>query len=406
MDTTIPLNNGLHELACGVLVSRIERPATAIDVAALLTTATADNASVTPFGGRRSIATGNAVSTAPIGLDTTGITGIISYEPADLTVSVRSGTSFAEVQSELAKHGQELAIDVPNPALSTVGGVVATGFAGPRKLRAGSLRDLLIGCEYVRGDGMLAKAGGMVVKNVSGYEIPRFLHGSWGSLAVLTSVNLKVAPIGRADGTVVSSFDTLVEAVDAASNLIAAEPLLEACTVTDFDGVCRVSARFVGRANAVEQTLGTIQNRLGAGSTVLETDESRAYWQAQVDQFAESTERVVVAFGTRARDVAALAAAMNETFSDLPGRRVMVSPGTGVLRVSYPVRSATASESLMALTGIAKAQGATWVVESAPVAQRSQVTQWGPEPDGIAVMRAVKAQFDPTGILNTGRLFI
>src|SRR5699024_1400043 len=124
-----------------------------------------------------------------------------SYEPADLTASFHAGTTLAEVNDILGEQGQELPLDMPQADRATIGGLVATGFYGPRRLGSGTLKDLLIGCAYVRGDGLVAKAGGMLVKNVSGFEISRLLHGSWGSLAGLTSINLKVVPKPKADFT-------------------------------------------------------------------------------------------------------------------------------------------------------------------------------------------------------------
>ena len=157
----------------------------------------------------------------------------MSWEPADLVLSVRAGTTFAEVQPELGEHGQEIPIDVAYPERATIGGLIATGFAGPRRLRSGSFRDLLIGCEYVRGDGLVANAGGMVVKNVSGFEIPRFLHGSWGALAVLTTVNLKVTPKPRHDGTILALSGPRHEAVACGCSTAVSAVAIDRCVHGD-----------------------------------------------------------------------------------------------------------------------------------------------------------------------------
>lgn len=394
-----------HELAPGVFVDEIVRVESSGQLADMLGSASTRGESVIPFGGRRSLATGNPADSARWGLDITGLSGIIAYEPADLTLSVRAGTMVAEIQQSLEQAGQELPIDVPYPDETTIGGLVATGFAGPRRLRSGSLRDLLIGCEFVRGDGLLAKAGGMVVKNVSGFEIPRFLHGSWGALAVLTSVNLKVTPMARADGTLVAGFASIGDAISAAQASIAAEASMESCVVTsDGDGV-RVAARAVGRDGAVSAMLDSFAHSLGSESERLESATSRTYWQDLANQYAEDSSSVVIAMSIRPRDIQSLALRLNEVCSGF-GARTQVSPGTGSLRSVIPYDEVHSSRCLAEIIGVAMELDAPYVLESAPLSLRSAVLTWGVEPEGIGVMRSVKRQFDPSNVLNPGRLFL
>lgn len=400
MPMSIHDTTNAHELATGVFADEVVAVESGSRLADFLREATAANHSVIPFGGRRSLATGNPTEPARFGLDLTGLTGILSYEPADLTLSVRAGTTLADIQRALGEGGQELPIDVPFPDVTTIGGLVATGFVGPRRLRSGSLRDLLIGCEFVRGDGLLAKAGGMVVKNVSGFEIPRFLHGSWGALAVLTSVNLKVTPMARADGTLLAAFDDVGLAIDAAHRLIAAEPSIEACVVTsDRDGV-RVSARSVGRAGAVAASLDSFAQCLGSEVARLEVEESRAFWRELVNQYAEDNSKTVLALGARPRDIRALATRIGDVTAG-DESAIQVSPGLGSLRIMTPTDGEDLATGIVAL---AAADGANYVLESASPALRSSLPTWGAEPEGIEVMRSVKRQFDPGGILNPGRL--
>jgi len=394
-----------QKLADGVFVNEIVRIESSEQLADLLADATARNQTAIPFGGRRSLATGNPADSARWGLDITGLRGIIAYEPADLTLSVRAGTSLAEIQHVLAEAGQELPIDIPHPDETTIGGLVATGFAGPRRLRSGSLRDLLIGCEFVRGDGLQAKAGGMVVKNVSGFEIPRFLHGSWGALAVLTSVNLKVTPMARADGTLLGGFASIGDAISAAQALNAAEASIEACVVTsDGDGV-RLAARAVGRDGAVSAMLDSFARCLGSESERLESATSRTYWQDLASQYAEDSSSVIVAMSIRPRDIQSLAHRLNEAGSRF-GARTQVSPGIGSLRIVIPYDEVHSSRCLAEIIGVAMELDVPYVLESAPLSLRSTVPTWGVEPEGIDVMRSVKRQFDPSNVLNPGRLFL
>ncbi|MBA3274741.1 MAG: FAD-binding oxidoreductase [Chloroflexia bacterium] len=400
MPTPVNDTTNARELAAGVHVDEIVTVESGPQLADVLREATVNNHSVIPFGGRRSLATGNPAGPAKFGLDLTGLSGILSYEPADLTLSVRAGTTLAEIQKTLGESGQELPIDVPFPEVTTVGGLAATGFAGPRRLRSGSLRDLLIGCEFVRGDGLLAKAGGMVVKNVSGFEIPRFLHGSWGALAVLISVNLKVTPLARADGTLHARFDGLDTAIQAVHRLIAEEPSIEACVVTSDPHGVLVAARAVGRPGAVAASLDSFAQRLGSEIARLEAEQSRAFWQDLVNRHAEDDSKIVLAIGARPRDVGSLATRIGDITAGHDAT-IQVSTGLGSLRIVIPANGEDLATGIAAL---ATADGASYVLESASPALRLSLPTWGTEPEGIEVMRSVKREFDPGGILNPGRL--
>ena len=394
------------ELVSGLRADRIERVATVDEVSGLLRAAGEASETVAPFGGKRSLGTGSDKVSATHGMDLTGLSGVLAYEPADLTVSVRTGTTWAEIQRVLGEQGQELPLDIPDPERTTVGGVVATGFAGARRLRSGTLKDLLIGCEFVRGDGMVAKAGGMVVKNVSGFEIPRFLHGSWGALAVVTSVNLKVVPKPRADGTLVSTGHAWSEAIELARSLVGGESPVEAVAVEIDGGQASIAVRATGRASAVTSTLGSARSAVDGREDLTRLDgaDSTGYWQGLVDGYSEDDGRIVVALACRPQEVSGVVEKLVEAAS---GASISVMPGYGGVRVRLDAADdVTSAGALRSLTGAATNAGASYVIESAPVDLRGEFKAWGEEPDGISVMRAVKAQFDPNGVLNPGRLIV
>jgi glycolate oxidase FAD binding subunit len=124
--------------------------------------------------------------------------GIVTYDPADLTVTVGAGTTCAELSAVLAAEGQECALD-PADGAATVGGVLATGLSGHRRLRQGPLRDRVLEVRFVAADGRVVKAGGPTVKNVSGYDLPRLLVGSLGTIGVIVQTTLRCQP--RAETT-------------------------------------------------------------------------------------------------------------------------------------------------------------------------------------------------------------
>ena len=140
-------------------------------------------------------------------LDVTGLSGIVTHNPGDMTVEVRAGTPFAALQDELAQHHQRVAVDPARAAEgATLGGLFATADSGPRSLQYGSLRDLVIGATVVLPDGTTAHSGGHVIKNVAGYDLTKVLHGAHGTLAVIAGLVLRLHPApavhahrGRAD---------------------------------------------------------------------------------------------------------------------------------------------------------------------------------------------------------------
>ena len=129
-------------------------------------------------------------------LDTRGYAGIVAYEPTELVVSAKCGTSLAELEATLAANQQMLPFEPPHfGAMATVGGCVAAGLSGPRRASAGALRDFVLGVKLVDGRGQVLAFGGQVMKNVAGYDVSRLIAGSLGTLGVIAEVSLKVAPI-------------------------------------------------------------------------------------------------------------------------------------------------------------------------------------------------------------------
>ncbi|MEA2598117.1 MAG: glycolate oxidase binding subunit, partial [Thermomicrobiales bacterium] len=198
---------------------RIVEPERPSDVAEVLADAAAEGLAVTPIGGGTSLGLGNVPERLDIGLSTNRLRGIIDYEPADLTLSVAAGSPFADVQAVLAEHGQTLPIEVPHPDRATIGGLIATALAGPRRYGAGTLRDLLIGVSAAHPSGTVTKAGGMVVKNVTGFDLMRLYLGSLGTLGVLVSANFKVLPLPRFEATLLVTYSALAPALDAANRI-------------------------------------------------------------------------------------------------------------------------------------------------------------------------------------------
>ncbi len=378
------------------MISETVQPESAAEVAEILRAANDSGRPVIPIGGGTSLHTGNVTTEPYTGVDMRGLTGVREYHPTDLTASFRAGTTLAEVRDTLAEHGQELPVDLVAPDTATIGGMVATGFAGPRRLGSGTLKDLIIGAEYVRGDGLVAKAGGMLVKNVSGYEIPRFLHGSWGSLAVITAINLKVIPKPKADVSFSHHEASLEAALDGQLGMLRHHPGVVALVTSRCDEGWATTARLVGRASSVHAQIQGFRDELGSDTIVREGSQP---WDGHNARWSAPDGTVQVLIGGRTATLRDLTLAL-ATHQAIVG--LAVSLGTGSLRVAFSSDQLSRTNFETMLAG----KLLTWTVESAPAAWRGSASIWGPAREDASLAQAIKSEFDPANILNRGRLFI
>jgi glycolate oxidase FAD binding subunit len=344
---------------------------------------------VIPVGGGTYLSTGISTEHEYLLLDLSPLNGVENYIPTDMTASFRAGTPVVDVRAALAANGQELSVDLPADDAGTIGGLVATGYAGARRLGQGTFKDLLIGCEYVRGDGLIAKAGGMTVKNVSGFEISRLLHGSWGSLAVLTRVNLKVLPIPREDRTFTWHDTGLQAALDRQLRLLSGFPACVALETSGQRGNFSTSIRFVGRESAIADYEQQVNS---AGEKPDEAHQGDAGW---ISMAATEVTPYFVASNSleRSRE---LALTLNAT-EGIESLSISLALGT--------VRARIAPD-LVRATDLADIATGLWMIEGGHPEWKAGMNSWGPQQGDHGVAMAVKQQFDPACILNRGRLFI
>jgi glycolate oxidase FAD binding subunit len=191
-------------------------------------------------------------------LDMTAFTGVISYEPSELVVTVRAGTKLAELEALLAAQGQCLPFEPPHFGRhSTVGGMVASGLSGPARASVGAVRDYMLGVTLLNGKGERLTFGGQVMKNVAGYDVSRLMAGSLGTLGVLLELSLKVLPIAPAEATL--KFEMSQAEALQRLNAWGGQPLpLNASCWVDADGIRTLYLRLRGAVAAVEAACRTL----------------------------------------------------------------------------------------------------------------------------------------------------
>lgn len=390
----------------GTLASDLLLPATATEVAELLAEASARGHAVVPVGGRTALGLGNLLERVDLALSTERLSSIIDYEPTDLVLSVGAGARLGDVQAILGEHGQRLPIDPPGGGAATIGGLIATARWGPLRYSAGTLRDLLIGISVAHPSGTVSKAGGMVVKNVSGYDMPRLYHGSLGTLGVVTSANFKVLPQPRAEATILSTFALPDAAFAAAADLRTSHTPLAALEVTRKDNAWTVAARIEGREPTVAALATQLSTQVKGDITRLDAGSSHEWWQQYVAQQTPQTgSEILVRTAVRPKKTATLALGVTSSMLDfgVAVPYLAASPGLGVVVSRLDPGDGGSATWLAEMQAILLALAETVTILNAPPAWKRGIDVWGRLPDGFEVMRSLRQEFDPTRTINPGR---
>ena len=284
---------------------RIVKPAAAADAAAILAACARERAAVVIVGGATLQSLGNAPSRCDVAVHTSGLRGVREYDPRDMTAGIDGGTTLAEIARVLAEHGQWIPFDAPFPARATAGGTLAAGWAGPRRAAYGRPRDLLIGSTVALADGTLARAGGMVVKNVTGYDMSKLYVGSLGTLGLIARANFKTLPLPVARRLAIAALapDVRERALAAIGGLTvepAAALVLDGfARIARYPGAAlRLALLFEGSEAVVERATRDLRSalgRAGIAETLLHDGNAAA------GAFAEIVDAYVDASGERTR---------------------------------------------------------------------------------------------------------
>jgi glycolate oxidase FAD binding subunit len=391
----------------GVAATETIQPADALEVAEALAESHTRAEAVAPVGGGTALYLGNPPERVDRVLSTTRLAGIIDYEPTDLVLSVGAGAKFGDVQAVLAEHGQRLPLDPPGGSEATIGGLIATGRAGPLRTSAGTLRDLLIGIAVAHPSGSVSRAGGMVVKNVSGYDMPRLYHGSLGTLGVIVSANFKVLPRPRAEASLISAYPGVDEAFAAASRVRASYEPVAALEVQLSSGEWRLAVRVEGRAPTVEAIVERVAALAGGDQRRLNGAESATWWPTYVKEQTPSgtANEVLVRCGARPKETATLALGLVGSMATIgvDVSSLAASPGLGLVSAALDLGASGSAERLAEVQAILNALAGNTTIVAAPPAWKRGLDVWGPLPEGFETMRALREQFDPGRVVNPGR---
>ncbi|MFN8515949.1 MAG: FAD-binding oxidoreductase [Chloroflexia bacterium] len=392
----------------GLQPAVVIEPATEEEVSAALAFADREGLKILTRGGGTQSELGHAPSGGDILLSTYQLEHVLEHNPADLTATVEAGMSLADFQGGLKRSGQWLALDPALPLEATIGGIVATGASGPRRLRYGGVRDQIIGVRVVRADGVVAKGGGKVVKNVAGFDLPKLFTGSLGTLGVIVNATFRLYPLAASSRTVFMTSPRFDQLCDLAVKIIGTTLVPSAITVvgTNILGRCHLVVRFEGVQSAVEDQAESVLKMTSwttIDGTILLDDGERDVWGAITAGPGDESRQLRLKVSLVPTAISPwIAKARDEATRRELTITYNAHVGHGLLDVGLegPVEALPALVSDLRAAAVA-AKGSLVVTEGLPEVIAT-LDPWGPSP-GLDLMRRIKAEFDPRNTLNPGR---
>ncbi len=412
----------------------VVRPDSSEEVVEIVKFAAREKLAIVSAGARTKLGIGMPPRQYDIALDMTRMNRIVAYDPGDLTLSVEPGIRLHKIASALAEHRQFLPLAVPFANRATAGGTIASGVDSPLRQIYGTARDFVLGMEFVTGDGIAAKSGGRVVKNVTGYDIHKMMIGALGSLGVITRINFRTFPLPRATRTCIATFRGPTSACDLRHAI--AKSVLRPQTAEILAAAGNSTAE-LGRRAAVsfennrwsvvvsfvgdEQVLDRDRRELealarGVDRSALESfTELRAEPAENVSRYIADLPAAILEHLPHAAifkisglpaDLAGLAGGIRSIA--LPWLVMMRGLGLTYLALLPPDRSEGSLRLLkqecariLSLSG--KAPWGRCVLLWCPTELKSEINVWGAPAGDFSLMQKLKSVFDPSGILSPGR---
>jgi glycolate oxidase FAD binding subunit len=378
----------------------VVEPESVDELAELVRKCESDALALAPLGAARTL---SQIRRAPVafGVSLTRLRRVIAYESDDMTLTLQAGATLAEVARITGERRQRLPADASDPASTTVGALIGAAHAGPLRLSEGTVRDNLIGIEFVGARGRIVRAGGRVVKNVAGYDLMKVMTGSFGTLGIVTEATFKVRPMAEEFAIARAGFADADDAFAAASALIDALPLAHLELLSEAPsarlghrGRIALLAGLSGNAPEIAHQRAVAGGVLGLGVEFLAGADARdAYERLRDVEFADVQLSARLAVNPRE-----LRAALSAC-----GAEFVAHAGSGVAEIFIErnLSPEAASAETSRWRDLAhRARGNLRILSAAPEI-RASIDFFDSPPNGaLALMRRLKSAFDPAGIFN------
>lgn len=403
-------------------------PDSAEQVAQTLRCAAECRLAVVACGGGTTLGVGNPPKKYDVALSTRNLTKVSYYEPSDLTAGVGSGVKFSNFQSLLRQDGLWLPLDPPGSGRASLGGMVATNASGPLRHFFGAPRDMVVGMQIATTEGKLIKTGGRVVKNVAGYDLGKVLIGSFGTLGIITEVNLKLYPLPAERQTFVLPAGTLGIARDLRRSMLNSPidlmrmVLLDAETARTVHSVAKLKLsdhepeiwlEAGGSRPVIERILKELDllgRAVGAKVQAVENIKVQEAWNVIAgfnNWLNETHSGAIVLKGTMpmANGEEFLSLAHQEAQNERVRMMSVTHSGVGILYLGLLDAQDTSKTAglIKRIRESAEKVGGALIVMSAPPEIKSRVDVWGTKGTGFDLMQKMKSAWDPKGILAPGR---
>ena len=397
-------------------------PETVEQVAQIVALANQQGLTVLTRGGGSRINLGGIPEQFDILLETTKLTHLLEHEAPDLTCHVEAGITLAPLQAQLAAKGQCLALDPPDAQQATIGGILASNASGPKRLRYGTARDMVIGLHVVQASGEVARSGGRVVKNVAGYDLNKLYIGSLGTLGIIVEANFKLQPLPDNERTLLLTFSN---AADATQTVLALQSSLltpsaielidsgAASDMTDFFGLnlptngYTVAVNFEGSAVSINRQVNETQLLARANGALLGDDLTGEAQNQFWDAVREHTQGSVTC---KAAVLVSQMASYLQTIEQICQLHeleaaVVAHAGNGILYIELRPGDATYRlvEAITELRLRAQEARGSLIVERCPIELKRRISVWGEPGPNFYLMQRLKQQFDSNGTFVKGR---
>ncbi len=429
-------------------------PTSLNQAAEVIKLANAEKWSVIPWGGGTKMGLGNIPRQVDLVLNTGRLDKIIDIDSANLTVTVQAGVRLTDLQDLLAGSenrcffpvetdlkkqadymcsardykGVFLPLDPPFPGRATLGGIIATNSSGPKRLRYGQPRDLMLGMRYVAPTGEILGMGGKTVKNVSGYDVSKIMIGSLGTLGLVGDLTCRLLPLPEQVAAVIASFRSLADA-KAFSERVLNSKLLPTCleimnglayylaASTDLgmnSGNWCVAVGVEGFSEEVEREITDLKDMAHHENALelvaLDRNRAAAFWKNLADCISAATEKGKIVIKFKGSFLISSYSDILKAWSDADSDcacALTASAGLGLAHAYILGEPEVDSENFaklgVAFRAVAESHGGSMVVECAPAALKQKLDPWGSSRGDLVVMKRIKEQVDPLCVLNPGR---